>query len=144
MRKDVNEVLSQALTKKKRKMYSRRFTVQALVNCELLTLTVGDLDKMRIEFFDIYSQLWENSRADLKIQLKQKKNLFKECLHEEERSKSTKFAQLLFKKKDDAHEVEIKSSKSSELIFPKDLQENSGDEVPDEEANVLNAKLGGS
>lgn len=33
----------------------RRFTVLAVENCELLTLSVADLDKMRIEFFDIYS-----------------------------------------------------------------------------------------
>ena len=40
--------------------------MQAQENCELLTLSVPDLDKMRIEFFDVYSQLFENSTADLK------------------------------------------------------------------------------
>jgi hypothetical protein len=93
----IHEGLLTAYTRKKKRLFKRRFTVQALENCELLFLSVADLDKMRIEFFDIYKQLFENSTADLKNQLMDKKKLLKQCIQSEEQKKETAFTALLFK-----------------------------------------------
>ena len=49
----INEPLIQTKSRSKYTLL-RQFTVQALKNCDLLTLSVNDLDKMRIEFPDIY------------------------------------------------------------------------------------------
>lgn len=54
----IHESLLAQFTRKKKRLYKRRFTMQSMDNCELLTLSVADLDKMRIEFFDVYSQLF--------------------------------------------------------------------------------------
>lgn len=39
----------------------RRFTVQALANCELLTMAVRDILKMRLEFPRIFHELFSDS-----------------------------------------------------------------------------------
>lgn len=39
---------------RKKKIYSRRFTMIAIGSIELLSLAVSDLDKMRLEFPDEY------------------------------------------------------------------------------------------
>ena len=46
------------LKKEKRKNLIRRFTVQALENCETLMLTIDELEKMRLEFPDVFSELF--------------------------------------------------------------------------------------
>lgn len=37
------------------------FTVQALIDCELLILSIDDVEKMRIEFPVMFTELFENS-----------------------------------------------------------------------------------
>ena len=52
----------------------RQFTVQCKSQCELLTLSVSDLNMMRNEFYEAYGQLFENSynnlRRTIRIKLK--------------------------------------------------------------------------
>ena len=40
--------------KHKHKNMVRRFTVQALDDCETLILTIDDLEKLRLEFYDVF------------------------------------------------------------------------------------------
>ena len=40
--------------------------------CDLLSLSVGDLDKMRIEFPDVYEELFTDGKGRLKEELKKK------------------------------------------------------------------------
>jgi len=37
----------------------RRFTVRALVNCEMFTLTIEELEKMKLEFPEMFIELFE-------------------------------------------------------------------------------------
>jgi hypothetical protein len=46
------------LKKSKRKNIIRRFTIQALENCETLMLTIEELEKMRLEFPEVFSELF--------------------------------------------------------------------------------------
>ena len=39
----------------------RKFTVQALLNCDLLTLTLEDLEKMNVEFPDICKKIIDDA-----------------------------------------------------------------------------------
>jgi CRP-like cAMP-binding protein len=48
------KITDSLLMKKKKKIYARRFTLQALSNIEILTLSVTELEKMRLEFPHIY------------------------------------------------------------------------------------------
>lgn len=57
----------------------RRFTVQALIECELLTLTLEELDALKFEFPDIFQELFQNSIKRLKGALKQKYEAIKLC-----------------------------------------------------------------
>jgi hypothetical protein len=45
---------------KRSKKLMRRFTVQALVNCEMFTLTIEELEKMKLEFPEMYIELFED------------------------------------------------------------------------------------
>lgn len=67
--------------KKKRELI-RKFTVQAKGDSELLTLSVPDLDKMRIEFPEIYQELHKGSIDRLKQDMKLKKSEFNNCIKE--------------------------------------------------------------
>ena len=49
----------------------RQFTVQALEKCELLTLSIADLVKMKHEFYEKYLELFEKSEIVLKRVLQQ-------------------------------------------------------------------------
>jgi CRP-like cAMP-binding protein len=43
----------------------RTFTVQALVDCELLALTLESIHKMAREFYNIYTEMF--SQGDIKL-----------------------------------------------------------------------------
>ena len=50
----------------------RRFTVRALTKCELMRLSIDDIDKMKTEFPDVFDELFTNSFRRLKIELQLK------------------------------------------------------------------------
>ena len=50
--------------------------------CDLLSLSVGDLDKMRIEFPDVYEELFTDGKGRLKEELKMKKVMIRTCIKE--------------------------------------------------------------
>ena len=47
----------------------RRFTVQALDNCEMLILTIDECEKMRLEFPDLYDDLFQGAYERLQREL---------------------------------------------------------------------------
>ena len=57
-----------------RENLKRQFTVQCKEQCELLTLSIQDLDMMKNEFYDAYTVLFQNSfnrlRRTIMIKLK--------------------------------------------------------------------------
>lgn len=60
------------MNKKKQRRHAkvtmqRIFTVQALETCDLLTLTLEDLDKMNIEFPSISAELIEDAQRKLSL-----------------------------------------------------------------------------
>ena len=59
----------QVKTSGKKKLIPRHFTAKALINCDLMTLALDDLDVMKIEFPDIFFELLEDGRAKLKEHL---------------------------------------------------------------------------
>lgn len=56
------------------------FTALAHENCDLLTLSVADLDKMRIEFPEAYLELYNDGFDQLKGHLIEKKRKIKQCV----------------------------------------------------------------
>lgn len=57
----------------------RLFTVQALNSCEVLRMTVQDIDKLKLEFPDVFDELFANSLKILKKALKLKDETIKSC-----------------------------------------------------------------
>ncbi|TNV87319.1 hypothetical protein FGO68_gene17715 [Halteria grandinella] len=57
----------------------RMFTIQALIDCELLILSIDDVEKLRIEFPDIFIELFDNSDVLLERQLELKHDAIKLC-----------------------------------------------------------------
>jgi hypothetical protein len=55
-----------------RYIITRKFTVQSLITCELVTLNIGELDKMKIEFPEVFDELFTNSYRRLNRELKLK------------------------------------------------------------------------
>lgn len=53
----------------RRKNMVRRFTVQALDNCEMLILTIDECEKMRLEFPDLYDDLFKGAYERLQREL---------------------------------------------------------------------------
>ena len=51
---EIDRIDLQQLKKNKRKTIVRRFTVQALDDCETLLLTIDELEKLRLEFSDVF------------------------------------------------------------------------------------------
>jgi hypothetical protein len=51
----------------------RSFTIRALVSCDLLTLSMDDLDLMKVEFTDVYFELIKDAKDNLPIFLNFKK-----------------------------------------------------------------------
>ena len=49
----------------KRKNIIRRFTVMGMENCELLIISMDDLEKMRLEFPDTFVDLFEGAYQNL-------------------------------------------------------------------------------
>ena len=58
---------------------TRKFTVQSILNCELLTLPIEELEKMKIEFPEIFEELFTNSYRRLKRELQLKLDAASKC-----------------------------------------------------------------
>ena len=58
---------------------TRKFTVQSVLNCELLTLPIEELEKMKIEFPEIFEELFTNSYRRLKRELQLKLDAASKC-----------------------------------------------------------------
>ncbi len=58
----------------------RKFTVRAINNCEMFTLTIEELEKMKMEFPEIFVEMFKNAfdilrqQFDLKIQMIKKES----------------------------------------------------------------------
>ena len=48
---------------------TRKFTVRALINCELLLLMIEDIEKMKIEFPEVFEEFFSNSFRRLRKEL---------------------------------------------------------------------------
>lgn len=57
---------------RKKQTLTRKFTVQALLDCELLILLMEDMDKMKIEFPEIFEEFFMNSYRRLRKELELK------------------------------------------------------------------------
>lgn len=66
----------------------RKFTVQAQENCDLLTLTLEDLDKMNVEFPDICQQLINDAVERIHKETTLKVEAVRECEMEQAKQKS--------------------------------------------------------
>lgn len=53
--------------------------MKVIKDCEILSLSVPDLEKMRHEFPQIYEELWYDGQIKLKDHLKAKKKGIKKC-----------------------------------------------------------------
>lgn len=51
----------------------RSFTIRALLTCDLLTLSMDDLDLMKVEFSDVYFELIKDAKENLPKYLNFKK-----------------------------------------------------------------------
>jgi hypothetical protein len=74
MIQDKRQLERDILTRKKvliGKDLIRMFSVQALTNCDLLILSLNELEKIKIEFLDIFVELfttaWLRQRKEIKI-----------------------------------------------------------------------------
>lgn len=63
----------------KRKNLVRRFTVQAIENCETFVLRIDDLEKMKMEFPDMFVELFEGAHEKLQKELLTKLDVIKKC-----------------------------------------------------------------
>ena len=64
-------------------------------NCDLLSLSVADLDKMRIEFPDVYLELHKHSKQEYKFHLEKKQEQID--MEIKAKDENTKFTALFFK-----------------------------------------------
>ena len=53
----------------KRRDLSRRFTVQAIDNCEMYILKIEDMEKMKLEFPDLFQDLFSGAHDRLQREL---------------------------------------------------------------------------
>lgn len=67
------------LRARSQKYLTRKFTVQALLDCELLMLLIEDTDKMKIEFPDVFDELFMNSYRRLRKELEIKIQAIQQC-----------------------------------------------------------------
>ena len=65
--------------RRKKQALTRKFTVQALIDCEVLILLIEDMDKMKIEFPDIFEEFFMNSYRRLKKELEIKIKAIQLC-----------------------------------------------------------------
>lgn len=63
----------------KRRNMVRRFTVQAIENCETFVLRIDDLEKMKMEFPDMFVELFEGAHDRLQRELLLKLDVIKKC-----------------------------------------------------------------
>jgi len=59
-RRSATDQLQIEASSKKKNNLIRAFTVRALDSCDLLNISVADLDKMHKEFPDIYLELYQS------------------------------------------------------------------------------------
>jgi len=45
----------------RRKLMIRKFTVRAINNCEMFTLTIEELEKMKMEFPEVFVEIFKNA-----------------------------------------------------------------------------------
>jgi CRP-like cAMP-binding protein len=57
----------------------RRSTVQSLINCELMILTIDDLEKLKHQFPDIFGELFVNTYHRLRFELQLKLEAIQYC-----------------------------------------------------------------
>lgn len=57
----------------------RRFTVQAVEDCDMLILRIDDLEKLKFEFPDMYQELFEGANDRLKCELLMKLEVINKC-----------------------------------------------------------------
>lgn len=74
--------------KRKRVPLHRKFTVQAQENCDLLTLTLEDLDKMNTEFPDICKKLMDEAIERVHKETTLKIDAIRECEMDQTKQKS--------------------------------------------------------
>ncbi|CDW88827.1 cation channel family protein [Stylonychia lemnae] len=80
----------------KNKDIFRRFSIQAVINCELLILTIDDIDKMKLEFPEVFDDLFNNSIKRLEKVHKLKMDAIEQCdkisLNQSSRSSGSRFS----------------------------------------------------
>jgi len=88
-RRKLNESLLP--TKKNKKDMVRSFSCIAVcyktkliqtTSCELLTISIADLERMRLEFVDIYESLYKNGQLEAINILRKKKKMINDCVKE--------------------------------------------------------------
>lgn len=91
------EHLAIQMTSKRRHEFSRKFTVLAKERCELLTISVSDLDKLHIEFPDIYDELFDDAHKRLNKYLKKKKRTIRIQIKQSQPMPTNIFAKIMMK-----------------------------------------------
>lgn len=87
--------LTQHNQQKEKNKLLRQFTVMAYKNCDLLSLSVADVDKMRIEFQEVYMELFKHAKQSLRHNKEKKQEQID--LEIKTKEENTKFAALFFK-----------------------------------------------
>lgn len=57
----------------------RRFTVQAIENCDMFILRIDDVEKLKVEFPEIYKEIFQGANDRLKIELLLKLEVINKC-----------------------------------------------------------------
>lgn len=64
----------------------RRFTVQAIENCDMFILRIDDLEKLKFEFPDMYKELFQGANDRLKCELLLKLEVISQCENSPDKS----------------------------------------------------------
>lgn len=88
----VEDMVSMELGSKrlKRQNISRRFTIQAIEACQMYTLSIDELEKMRLEFPDHYLDFFKGAHYRLQNDLVNKLEMIKKCEAEAESKSNIK------------------------------------------------------
>lgn len=106
-RRQLNESLLP--TKKNKKDLVRSFTCIAVCNktkfiqttsCELLTISIADLERMRLEFVDIYESLYKSGQLEAINILRKKKMMINDCVKEKNKQQLGEAARLFAKQEE--------------------------------------------
>jgi hypothetical protein len=81
----------------KKKLIPRHFSAKAIINCDLMTLALEDLDEMKLEFPDVFFQVLEEGRSKLKEHLAEEIKA-KRYLNRGETNLFSKLGQAMMKK----------------------------------------------